>query len=192
MRPLHLVLVVVLTLGCSSPATMLVPELDAGDVDASAASDAGGLDAGELDAAVPPLDAASDASTPLDARPPVDARPMPLDAPRGDAGPGYAGECWIVPQAGCGSGEACAMRRMGGALMAVCIPAGTLGTYGASCGAGRPDPAPGFECISNVIVAYCLVDGPAEQCPPIRGVEMRCEQRAPEAPFPVGLCAPVP
>jgi hypothetical protein len=105
-----------------------------------------------------------------------------------DGGPGYGGECTVVPQSGCEIGEACRFARAAdSSLVSVCQSAGPL-EEGERCAAGDDQCAPGLVCSADFCRRFCLVDGAAEQCPPLDGMTMECLERDPG--FPVGRCEP--
>lgn len=122
------------------------------------------------------------------------------DAPAVDAGMGYPGPCRVIPQSGCGSGQACRLFRGPAGLESVCGRAGSLGEGEEWAepfdGCYEHDDAgiydacqPGLVC-NGVCERFCIVGGPADQCPLLGGFAMRCEEIDPG--FPIGVCHRAP
>lgn len=118
----------------------------------------------------------------------------------------YPGECSIVPQSGCASGEACITSRRGDGsslFESSCVRTTSLHDYGEGAGectvpvdGGFSQTCrPGLTCgASYGCELYCVVSGPADQCPPLRGAEMTCQplDATTDPGFPIGSCQTAP
>ena len=136
----------------------------------------------------------------------VDGSALRVDAGQDagtDGGRGYEGECRLVPQDGCGLGEACrAWNGAGGIPLSACETAGTLGegehwrapdgsettcfdstALHDACGPGLQCNDADFGC-----ARICVLGGP--RCPPWRGpagvYPMLCRTLVPR--MPIGFC----
>lgn len=138
------------------------------------------------------LDAGADAS-PIDSSVRDTGIGAPIDAARADAAPDagrtLAGECTVVPQTGCESGEACRRVLVGGEPAAQCRPAGTIADGEECTVSAEGDPCgPGLVCSSSQCVPYCRTS--EDDCTPLRGYERWCR---PDAAFPeLGRCTAEP
>lgn len=176
MRTLLLALLALLALvaACASPSAQRLVEHDA------QAADAAEPDGGELDAGDVPDDGVLDAGVAIDAGRDAGARDLGTDAGRG-----YEGECWLVPQSGCAPGEAC--RLVAGASVCGPVRVDAL-VEGDVCtgGADGNECAAGLSCQGGNCWRFCV---PGSACAdlvvPAGTYAMECRPSATDG---VGLC----